>query len=174
MPNETIILGGGCFWCIEEAYRYVPGVISVQSGYAGGTTINPDYKDVCSGSTGHAEVVKIEFDTDRTNLEKILDFFWHIHDPTTLNRQGVDIGTQYRSIIIVSDEGQKKAAEDSITQLNNKAIYDGACTTEIVWNAQFYPAEEYHQRYFQRNPEAGYCKAVIAPKLAKVRKIRFD
>lgn len=174
MTNETIVLGGGCFWCVEEAYRYVPGVISVQSGYAGGTSTNPGYKDVCSGSTGHAEVVKIEYDADEISLERILEFFWHIHDPTTLNRQGADIGTQYRSIIIVSNEKQKKTAENSIAQLNSSKIYDAACTTEVVADAQFYPAEEYHQRYFQRNPEAAYCKAVIAPKLAKVRKIKFD
>ncbi|MFW6363904.1 MAG: peptide-methionine (S)-S-oxide reductase MsrA [Spirochaeta sp.] len=166
--SELATFGGGCFWCVEEAFRRLPGVQSVTSGYAGGITPDPGYEAVCSGTTGHAEVVQIEFDPQTISYAQLLDFFWKIHDPTTLNRQGEDRGTQYRSIILYHSPDQMHTAWQSKHNLDAAGTYSDPSTTEIVPLEQFYPAEDYHQRYFTRNPNAGYCRAVIAPKLAKI------
>lgn len=166
--SQFLVLGGGCFWCTEAAYELLPGVKSVVSGYSGGHTQNPNYDDVCSGQTGHAEVVRIEFDPKQVSLDTLLDFFWTIHDPTTMNRQGADEGTQYRSVIFYADEAQRTAAEkskDSAQKALSRPI-----VTEIVPLQAFYPAEEYHQDYFRKNPNAGYCRVVIRPKVEKAKK----
>ncbi|MDR0902313.1 MAG: peptide-methionine (S)-S-oxide reductase MsrA [Opitutaceae bacterium] len=166
--NGSIVLGGGCFWCVEAAYQLVPGVVSVTSGYAGGSVANPAYKEVCTGRTGHAEVVRVEFDAAKVSLERLLDFFWVIHDPTTLNRQGADAGTQYRSVIFYADDAQRRAAESSLARANPG--WGGKIVTEIKPLAAFYRAEEYHQDYFRKNPNQGYCRAVIRPKIDKLKK----
>ena len=165
---EYITLGGGCFWCIEAVYERIEGVLSVVSGYAGGRKENPSYQEVCSGTTGHAEVVQITYDPEVISLEKILDIFWKAHDPTTPNRQGADVGTQYRSIILCQDEEQKMIAERSRDELQFSGYYSNPIVTEIKMLDEFYPAEEYHQDYFDRNRNAGYCRAVIAPQLQKL------
>jgi peptide-methionine (S)-S-oxide reductase len=165
---ETATLGGGCFWCVEAVYKRIEGVRNAVSGYAGGTTAKPTYEEVCSGSTGHAEVVQIDYDPAVISYEKILELFWIAHDPTTLNRQGADVGTQYRSIILYHDEAQKQIAESSRSALASSGKYRDPIVTEIVPLRQFYPAEDYHQAYFARNPNAGYCSYVIAPKLKKL------
>ncbi|MBN2322433.1 MAG: peptide-methionine (S)-S-oxide reductase MsrA [Spirochaetes bacterium] len=162
----TATLGGGCFWCLEAVYERIEGVTSVVSGYAGGTTDDPTYEEVCTGRTGHAEVVRIEYDPDRISYEKILDIFWKAHDPTTRNRQGADTGTQYRSIILYHDETQKRAAEKSVKKA--ETLFGDPIVTEIRPLERFYPAEEYHQDYFERNRTAGYCMLVIQPKLKKM------
>jgi peptide-methionine (S)-S-oxide reductase len=167
--QETIILGGGCFWCLEAAYSRTKGVISAVSGYAGGTVHDPSYEQVCSGRTGHAEVVKITYDAAQITLQDILHIFFLIHDPTTLNRQGHDIGTQYRSVIYYENEIQKQAAQDIIKELTQAKVYDDPFVTELQPLTEFFEAEEYHQHYFARNPDQAYCQAVIAPKLAKFR-----
>lgn len=164
----SLVLGGGCFWCVEAAYELVPGVLAVSSGYAAGRTPKPTYEEVCSGRTGHAEVVKIDFDPARVSLEELLDFFWEVHDPTTLNRQGADEGTQYRSIILYADETQKAAAEASRQRAN--PAWGGRIVTEISPLTEFHFAEPYHQDYFRKNPSAGYCRVVIKPKLEKLKK----
>ena len=166
---KTLTLGGGCFWCLDATYRLVPGVKSVVSGYAGGSTRNPSYEDVCSGGTGHAEVVRVEYDSAQVTLEKLLDFFWKIHDPTTLNAQGADHGTQYRSIILYADDEQKAAAEKS--KVDAQAHFSDPIVTEIVPLKEFYPAEEYHQDYFRKNPHAGYCQYVVRGKVDKAKKL---
>lgn len=166
--TKTLVLGGGCFWCLDATYRLVPGVKSVVCGYAGGTTEHPTYEQVCTGETGHAEVVKIEYDPKETSLEKLLAFFWTVHDPTTLNRQGDDHGTQYRSIILYQDEEQRLAAEKSRSEIAGK--WANPIVTEIVPLKVFYPAEEYHQDYFRKNPERGYCRYVVKAKVEKARK----
>jgi peptide-methionine (S)-S-oxide reductase len=166
--TETIVLGGGCFWCTEAAYELMPGVKSAVSGYAGGTVPNPTYEQVCSRDTGHAEVSRIEFDPSEVSLEAILDFFWKIHDPTTLNRQGNDEGPQYRSTIMYSSEAQKLAAEKSKAKAQEE--YSRPIVTEIVPLKTFYVAEEYHQDYYKKNPYASYCQYVIKPKVKKARK----
>jgi peptide-methionine (S)-S-oxide reductase len=166
--TQTATLGGGCFWCLDAAYRQIEGVTGVVSGYAGGRRANPTYEQVCSGATGHAEVVQVEFDPDVLGYGDILDIFWTIHDPTTLNRQGADAGTQYRSVIFYDDEVQKATAEASRTAVGE--LWRDPVVTEIVPLETFYPAEEYHQDYFARNPGQGYCVAVINPKLDKLRK----
>ena len=163
--SSSLVLGGGCFWCTEAAYRMVPGVLEVVSGYAGGEG-PPDYKAVCGGTTGHAEVVRIDFDPKQVSATELLDLFWKIHDPTTLNRQGADTGTQYRSTIMWTDESQKAAAEASKAQA--QAGWGNRIVTEIVELAEFFPAEDYHQRYYDRNPEAGFCQMVVRPKLDKM------
>lgn len=163
--TEVATLGGGCFWCTEAIYQMLPGVKSVTSGYAGGTTENPTYKDVCSGKTGHAEVIQVEFDPRVTSYEKILSTFWEAHDPTTLNRQGNDTGTQYRSIILYSSPAQKAAAEKSKAEA--QAHFQRPIVTEIVPLTKFYKAEGYHQDYFRSNPNQPYCRAVIQPKVEK-------
>ena len=163
---ETATLGGGCFWCVEAVYERVPGVISVTSGYAGGHTDNPTYKQVCSGTTGHAEVAQIAFDPAKVSYAKILEVFWQAHDPTTLNRQGADEGTQYRSVILYNDEKQKLVAEKS--KLAAQAQFKNPIVTEIMPLKKFYPAEDYHQGYYEDNTRQPYCQAVIQPKLEKL------
>jgi peptide-methionine (S)-S-oxide reductase len=168
--TELATFGGGCFWCVEAVFERIPGVRAVISGYAGGRTPDPTYKAVCTGSTGHAEVVQIEFEPDRIRYEELLDLFWQAHDPTTLNRQGADEGTQYRSIILYHDDAQKAAAERSRQKVNS--ALGQSVVTEIVPLKKFYAAEDYHQDYFRKNPNAPYCVAVINPKLKKLDKIR--
>ena len=167
--NETLVVGGGCFWCTEAAYELLPGVKSVVSGYAGGTHLNPTYEEVCGGTTGHAEVIRIAFDPGEVALETLLDFFWEIHDPTTLNRQGADAGTQYRSVILYADEAQRAAAEASLARAN--PAWGGKIVTELAPLARFYRAEDDHQDYYRKNPSAGYCRVVIKPKIDKLRKL---
>jgi peptide-methionine (S)-S-oxide reductase len=164
-PTERITLGGGCFWCLDAMFKTLPGVKSVTSGYAGGRVPNPTYKQVCAGDTGHAEVVQVEFDPAQTTLGKLLDAFWDAHDPTTLNRQGADVGTQYRSIILFASDAQWAVAEKSKAEAAKS--FSQPIVTEIVALKEFFPAEGYHQDYFNKNPHAGYCQAVIAPKLKK-------
>jgi peptide-methionine (S)-S-oxide reductase len=162
---ETATLGGGCFWCTEALFQMLPGVKSVASGYAGGTTENPSYEQVCTGKTGHAEVIQIKFDPKVVSYEKILETFWEAHDPTTLNRQGADHGTQYRSIILYNDETQRRAAEKSKAEAQKN--FNKPIVTEIVPLKQFYKAEGYHQDYYRSNPNQPYCRAVIRPKVEK-------
>jgi peptide-methionine (S)-S-oxide reductase len=162
---DTAHLGGGCFWCFETLYKSVPGVKSVTSGYAGGRTPNPSYEQVCTGATGHAEIVEITYDPARITYGKLLDLFWQAHDPTTLNRQGADAGTQYRSIILYRSEGEKAAAVESRRQA--QASFKDPIVTEIVPLDVFYPAEAYHQDFYASNPAHPYNRAVIAPKLHK-------
>lgn len=166
---EDIVLGGGCFWCLDAVYRLMPEVSEVEVGYSGGKTKDPDYKSVCTGTTGHAEVVRVRFDTTKTSLEEILDLFWKVHNPTTLNRQGNDVGTQYRSVIYYSDDAQKKVVEASVKKAEE--TFRDPIVTEVAKLDKFYRAEEYHQDYFNKNPEAGYCSFVIAPKVRKAKKI---
>lgn len=168
--NEVATLGGGCFWCLEAVFEQIDGVVSVEPGYCGGTTEKPTYRTVCAGSTGHAEVVRIVFDPKRVDYSTLLDVFFTIHDPTTLNRQGHDVGTQYRSVIFYHSPEQKELAENVIAVLNTENEWGASLVTEVVPENQFYPAEEYHHRYFDRNPDQAYCQVVIAPKLAKLRK----
>jgi peptide-methionine (S)-S-oxide reductase len=165
--TETLVLGGGCFWCTEAAYEMVPGVKAVVSGYAGGHRARPTYEEVTSGRTGHAEVIRIEYDPAEVTLETLLDFFWEVHDPTTPNRQGADVGPQYRSIILFADERQKEAAEASRVRAN--AAWGNRIVTEIKPLTEFYEAEKYHQDYYKKNPNAGYCRVVIKPKLEKLK-----
>ena len=167
---EVVTLGGGCFWCLEAVFDEIKGVENVESGYSGGITTSPDYKQVCSGTTGHAEVVQISFDPRIISFRKILEIFFTIHDPTTLNRQGADIGSQYRSIILYHNKKQKNIAKQVIKELEAAKIWDNPITTQIEPFNEFYKAEEYHDRYYYRNLEASYCKIVIAPKIAKFRK----
>ncbi len=166
--TESLVIGGGCFWCTEAAYELLSGVKAVVSGYTGGDVDNPTYEQVCGGDTGHAEVVRIDFDPAQVSLETLLDYFWKIHDPTTLNRQGADAGTQYRSAIFYADDAQKKAAGASLARANSG--WGGKIVTEIVPLGKFYEAEAYHQDYFRNNPHAGYCHAVIRPKINKLVK----
>ena len=159
-------LGGGCFWCLEAVYQRVKGVNQVTSGYAGGDVDNPSYEQVSTGATGHAEVVKIDFDLREINYEKLLEIFWHIHDPTTPDRQGHDVGPQYRSTILYANEVQKIAAEKSLQEIG-QPLWPNPIVTQIRKLNEFYPAEAYHQNYFNTHPEAAYCQVVINPKLAK-------
>jgi peptide-methionine (S)-S-oxide reductase len=167
--TETIVLGGGCFWCLDATFQLIPGVKAVVSGYAGGSTPSPSYEDVCTGSTGHAEVVKIEYNPAQVTLEKLLDFFWTIHDPTTLNAQGHDHGTQYRSIILYQNDAQKNVVEKS--KAAAQAKFSDPIVTEIVPLKNFYRAEEYHQDYFRKNPNSGYCRLVVQSKVDKAKKV---
>jgi peptide-methionine (S)-S-oxide reductase len=164
---DFALLGGGCFWCLEAGYEDMPGVTGVTNGYAGGTLESPSYEDVCSGETGHAEVVRVAFDPEKISYEAILELFWKIHDPTSLNRQGADIGTQYRSVIFYADEAQRRAAAASMAA--QAVRREKAIVTELLPTPRFWPAEDYHQGYFRNHPDQGYCRAVIAPKLAKLR-----
>jgi peptide-methionine (S)-S-oxide reductase len=164
--TEVADLGGGCFWCMEAVFERVPGVISVTSGFAGGTTENPTYREVCTETTGHAEVTEIAFDPQKVSYEKLLEVFWQAHDPTTLNRQGADEGTSYRSIILYRNEKQKLIAEKS--KLDAQKNFRDSIVTEIVPLKKFYKAEDYHQQYYDNNTSAGYCQVVIAPKLHKL------
>jgi peptide-methionine (S)-S-oxide reductase len=167
--TEIATLGGGCFWCLDAVYAELEGVKSVVSGYSGGTVKNPTYEQVCSGTTGHAEVVQIEFDPRVIAYDDILTVFFSIHDPTTLNRQGADLGSQYRSVIFYRDDRQKQTAEKKIEEVELSTALHRPVVTELVPFEAFYKAEEHHQEYFERNPGAGYCRAVIAPKVSKFR-----
>ncbi len=166
--TETLVLGGGCFWCIEAAYKLLPGVKNAVSGYSGGHTAEPSYKQVCTGNTGHAEVVRIEFDPAVVPLERILEFFWQMHDPTSLNRQGDDHGTQYRSVIFYTGQVQKEAVEKSLRAAQESL--SAPIVTQVVPLETFWPAEDYHQDYFAKNPTQGYCSIVIRPKIDKLKK----
>ena len=172
--REVATLAGGCFWCLEAAFQDLKGVERVQSGYAGGRVANPSYEQVCTGTTGHAEVVQITFDPKVVSFDDLLHVFFTIHDPTTLNRQGVDVGSQYRSAIFYHTPDQKATAERVIAELQSEHVWDDPIVTELKPLEAFYPAEEYHRDYFRRNPTQGYCSAVIAPKVAKVRKLFLD
>jgi peptide-methionine (S)-S-oxide reductase len=172
--REIATLAGGCFWCLEAVYDELKGVEKVQSGYAGGTRVNPTYEQVCTGATGHAEVVQITFDPEVISYRDLLDVFFTIHDPTTMNRQGEDVGTQYRSAIYYHTPEQKATAEQTIKELEATHTWDDPVVTEIVPLPAFYPAEEYHRDYFERNPNQGYCRVVIAPKVAKARKMFLE
>lgn len=174
MAIETATLGGGCFWCLEAAFLGLAGVKSVVSGYAGGEVSNPDYRQVCSGTTGHAEVVRVSFDTQLIDFETLLAVFFTIHDPTTLNRQGADLGTQYRSVIFFHSDAQREAAESIVAALAEQQVWPDPIVTEIAPVPEFYPAEDYHQDYYSRNPAQGYCQVVIAPKLAKLQAAHRD
>ncbi len=167
---QTATLAGGCFWCLEAVFDEVKGVQGVESGYAGGKTENPSYREVCSGTTGHAEAVQIRFDPQVVSYRDLLNVFFAIHDPTTLNRQGADYGTQYRSAIFYHDDAQKEIAEGLITELNSQHIWDKPIVTEVAKFDKFYLAEDYHQEYFTKNPSQPYCMAVVAPKVSKFRK----
>jgi peptide-methionine (S)-S-oxide reductase len=165
--QELATFGGGCFWCTEAVLQRIEGVLSVTSGYSGGSEPNPTYEEVCTGATGHAEVVQVAFDPSMISYEEILDIFWQAHDPTTLNRQGADAGKQYRSIILYSDDAQKAAAEKSKDKAQRKL--QDPIVTEITPLVKFFKAEDYHQNYYNTNTSAGYCRAVISPKLKKLR-----
>jgi peptide-methionine (S)-S-oxide reductase len=170
MATDKATLGGGCFWCLEAVFLDLQGVLSVTSGYAGGSTPNPTYHEVCDGDTGHAEVVQVEFDSSQLSYGDLLRVFFAIHDPTTLNRQGADAGTQYRSVILTHSDEQRAAAEEIRGELERDKIFDDPIVTEIAPLTVFYPAEEYHRDYFSRNPNQPYCRAVVAPKVSKFRK----
>lgn len=167
--TEIATLGGGCFWCLEAVYQEVPGVTRVVSGYSGGTVENPTYHQVCSGTTGHAEVTQLEFDPERISYRRILEIFFTIHDPTTLNRQGADRGTQYRSVIFFHSPEQEATARDVIASLMAEGLWDEPVVTQVLPLEAFYPAEDYHQNYFRDNPSQAYCQIVIRPKVAKYR-----
>jgi peptide-methionine (S)-S-oxide reductase len=171
---ELATLGGGCFWCLDAVYRDLRGVVKVESGYAGGATENPSYELVCTGRTNHAEVVRITFDPSIITFRDLLDVFFTIHDPTTLNRQGGDVGTQYRSVIFYHSDEQRAIAEQAIAELNQAGHYNAAAVTQVQPVPAYFPAEPYHQDYFNKNPGQGYCQAVVAPKVAKARKAFFE
>jgi len=168
--REVATLGGGCFWCLDAVYRQLRGVEKVESGYAGGTTPDPTYKEVCGGNTGHAEVVQITYDPSEISFRDLLDVFFTIHDPTTLNRQGADMGPQYRSIILTHSDEQARIAREAIAEVTAEKLYDDPIVTQIEPLTTFYPAERYHQDYFANNSRQPYCQAVIAPKVAKFRR----
>ncbi|MFX1254972.1 MAG: peptide-methionine (S)-S-oxide reductase MsrA [Promethearchaeota archaeon] len=168
--NEIATLGGGCFWCLEPIFDDVQGVIKVESGYSGGHVVNPSYEMVCTGTTGHAEVVQVTFNPTIISFKEILEIFFEIHDPTTLNRQGNDIGSQYRSAIFYHSSKQKETAEKVIKELEASKVWKNAIVTEVTPFDVFYRAEEYHQKYFKKNPYQGYCRAIIAPKVNKFHK----
>ncbi|HMF54768.1 MAG TPA: peptide-methionine (S)-S-oxide reductase MsrA [Pyrinomonadaceae bacterium] len=168
--SETATLAGGCFWCLEAVFNQLRGVERVESGYAGGDVKNPTYRQVCTGTTNHAEVVQVTFDPQSLSFRELLEVFFTIHDPTTLNRQGADVGTQYRSAIFYHSPEQKETAEQVISEINAAHVWDAPVVTEVAPLTQFYPAEDYHREYFERNPSQPYCQVVIAPKVAKARK----
>jgi peptide-methionine (S)-S-oxide reductase len=168
--TETATLGGGCFWCLEAVFEQLRGVQKVESGYAGGAVPDPTYRQVCTGTTGHSEVVQVTFDPEVISFREILDVFFATHDPTTLNRQGPDVGTQYRSAVFYHSPQQKQIAEQRIAELNAAGIWDAPLVTEVVPLEAFYRAEDYHQEYFRNNPAQPYCLAVVSPKVAKFRK----
>ena len=169
VKTELATLGGGCFWCLEAVYDELEGVLDVVSGYSGGHTTDPDYASVCNETTGHAEVVQVTFDPQQITFKEILEVFFSIHDPTTLNRQGNDIGTQYRSTIFYHDDGQKEIAGRLIQFLDDQSIWSAPIVTEVTALERFYLAEDYHQEYFKRNPYQGYCQVVVSPKVTKFR-----
>jgi len=168
--TEVATFAGGCFWCMEAVFVPLKGVEKVVSGYTGGTVAHPSYRDVCAGTTGHAEAIQITFDPKTISYEELLEIFFSLHDPTTKNRQGADVGTQYRSAIFHHSAEQKTKAEATIERLNSERIFPAPIVTEVVPAGTFYPAEDYHQRYFENNPNQPYCQAVISPKVAKLRK----
>ena len=174
MTTEIATLGGGCFWCLDAVYRHLRGVIGVESGYAGGRPDNPSYELVCTGRTGHAEVVNITFDPAQISFRALLDIFFVIHDPTTLNKQGGDVGTQYRSVIFFHSPEQEATARALIRELDESGRYDAPIVTEVSGAPVFSSAESYHQDYFTKNPGQGYCQAIVAPKVAKARKAFFE
>ncbi len=174
MTREITTLGGGCFWCLEAVYDQLKGIEDVVSGYAGGRVSHPSYELVCTGTTGHAEVVQVTFDPEVVSFRDILQVFFTIHDPTTLNRQGADVGTQYRSAIFYHSPEQKATAEAVIAEINAAQLWDNPIVTEVTPLEVFFPAEDYHQEYFVHNPNQGYCRVVIAPKVAKFRKLYLD
>ncbi len=169
MSQEVATLGGGCFWCLEAVYDELKGITAVENGYSNGHVQNPTYRAVCNGTTGHAEVVRIEFDNDIVSFEEILDVFFTIHDPTTLNRQGNDVGPQYRSGIYYHSDAQKATAEAKIQQITEAGLWDNPIVTEVTPINNYFVAEDYHQEYFVNNPNQGYCRVIIAPKVAKFR-----
>ncbi len=168
--TEVATLAGGCFWCLEAIFKEVDGVADVISGYTGGTTVNPTYQEVCSNDTGHAEAVQLTFNPDEISYREILQIFFSVHDPTTLNRQGEDVGAQYRSAIFYHNDGQKTTAEALIKELNESHLWRKPIVTQVTPLDTFYPAEDYHREYFSRHPEQSYCRAVISPKVNKFRK----
>jgi len=172
--TDQITLAGGCFWCIESAFKQVRGIISATSGYTGGQQANPTYEQVCGGTTGHAEAVQLTFDPAQISVRQILEIFFALHDPTQLNRQGNDVGTQYRSAVFYHDVAQQQAAIALIDEINQTQAWDGIVVTEVNSIGTFYAAGDYHEDYFNRNPENAYCQAVISPKLAKFRKTFAD
>jgi methionine-S-sulfoxide reductase len=172
--NNSIILAGGCFWCLEAVFQQIKGVTKVVSGYSGGQIPNPTYEQVCTGKSGHAEVVEVTFDAGIISLLEILEIFWHLHDPTTLNRQGNDTGTQYRSAIYYKTQEEYDIIQESIKRLMDSQVYQDKIVTEISPLEVFYPAEEYHQNYFNTHPNQGYCQLVINPKVSKLRKLYFN
>jgi len=171
---ETITVGGGCYWCVEAVYENLNGVKSVVSGFSGGKVANPTYEEVCTGTTGHAEVVQITYDKNVTDLNEIFKVFFTVHDPTTLNRQGADVGTQYRSVIFYKNEEQKKVAQSIIAELNKAKVYDSPIVTKVEPFTKFYKAEDYHQNYYTNNKSQPYCKMVIQPKIEKFEKVFKD
>lgn len=172
--TETATFGGGCFWCTEAIFKSLKGVETVESGYSGGKQKNPTYQEVCTGETGHAEVIQIKFDPKVISFRELLEVFWETHDPTTLNRQGADVGTQYRSVVFYHSPEQKETAEKYKAELNKENIFRGTVVTEITAFDNFYKAENYHQNYFANNRSQGYCQFVIVPKIEKFRKIFKD
>ena len=168
--SEIATLGGGCFWCVEAVFQRIEGVISVKPGYAGGNVKNPTYKQICTGNTGHAEVAKIEFDPSKITFSQILNVFWQSHDPTTLNRQGNDVGTQYRSVIFFHNESQEEIAKKSKVDADKSGYWDNEIVTEIILLNNYFDAEDYHDNYYNNNPNQPYCLFVIKPKLDKLEK----
>ncbi|MBF4486055.1 peptide-methionine (S)-S-oxide reductase MsrA [Flavobacterium sp. CSZ] len=171
---ETITIGGGCYWCVEAVYENLDGVKSVVSGFSGGKVANPTYEEVCTGTTGHAEVVQITYDKTKTDINEIFQVFFTVHDPTTLNRQGADVGTQYRSVIFYKNAEQKNAAESIIAELNKAKVYNSPIVTKVEPFKVFYKAEDYHQNYYANNKNQPYCKMVIQPKIEKFEKVFKD
>lgn len=169
--TDTATFGTGCFWCTEAIFQQVDGVIKVTSGYAGGQTENPDYKEVCTGTTGHAECLNIVYDSSKISFDELLEIFWQVHDPTTLNRQGNDVGTQYRSVVFYHNEEQKVKVEKYKTELDKSGAWDKPIVTTLEPFTRFYPAEDYHQNYYNDNPGQGYCQFVIRPKVEKFQKV---
>lgn len=172
--KKQVLLGAGCFWCIEAIYTELKGVLTVTSGYSGGHSLNPSYKEVCTDTTGHAEVCKIVYEEEIISFKELLEVFWKIHDPTTLNRQGNDIGTMYRSVIFYSDEKQKQEAKESLILMDRSGYYSNKIVTEISPSKEFYPAENYHKNYFNTHGQEPYCALVISPKVAKFKKEFFN
>ncbi len=171
---ETATFGGGCFWCLEPLFDNFKGVTDVVSGYAGGHTVNPTYQQVCSETTGHAEVIQVKFDPSMVSYQEMLEVFFTMHDPTTLNRQGNDVGESYRSIILYHDAAQLETAKSVIANFEQQKLWDQKFVTQVVPYTVFYPAEDYHQEYFARNPGQGYCRIIVAPKVAKFRKMFLE
>lgn len=166
---QNIVLGGGCFWCVEAVFQLFDGIEELMPGYAGGKTPNPSYREVCSGSTGHAEVVRVTWDPDKLSLEDVLTLFFHAHDPTTLNRQGNDVGTQYRSAIFYQNEEEKEAIDRVIAEIEEKRVWNRPIVTQVEPLTEFFPAEDYHKNYYQEHPSQPYCNIVIGPKVQKMK-----